>query len=134
MPIQLSWYLENHVILHVNQGDISDQEILDVDQPISGFLERSHAPLVHLILDNRSATTTPSIKAISQLKYPKHPRFCWLIVVGPTNTFVRFVNAVTTNLFKSRNRMFDTMDEALDFLNEVDSTLPALRDSKKKAS
>jgi hypothetical protein len=45
------------------------------------------------------------------------------------------VIAVACNFFKVRQRNFDTMDEALDFLNEIDSTLPALSDSRaKKAS
>jgi hypothetical protein len=127
MPIQLSWYLENHVMLLNNEGDSADQDVLKVDQPILDYLNQSQAPLVHLIIDNTRAKYIPSVKAITAVKWPKHPQYGWTILVGLTNPFQRFVNVVATNFFKARQRMFDTMDEALDFLNEVDSTLPALR-------
>jgi hypothetical protein len=133
MPMQLSWYLENRVMLLVNHGDSSDQDVFDIDQPIIDYLNQSQAPLVHLIIDNIGAKYIPSVKAVTSVKWPKHPQYGWTILVGLTNPFQRFVNVVATNFFKARQRMFDTMDEALDFLNEVDSTLPALRDSQKKA-
>lgn len=128
MPVQLSWLLENHVILVRNEGNITDQDMLDSDQPINNYMSQSKAPLVHLIVDNTKAVYTPSVKAVTQATFPKHPQCGWIILVGSTNTFTRFVNAVVSNIFKTRNRMFDTFDEALDFLNQVDSTLPALRD------
>lgn len=130
MSVDLSWYLENRVIQIVNHGDISDQDMLDSDQPIIDYMNQSQAPLVHLIVDNSKASYTPSVKTVTQAKFPKHPQCGWIILVGPANTLMRFANAVVTNLFKTRNRMFDTFDEALDFLNEMDSTLPPLRDMK----
>jgi hypothetical protein len=134
MPIQISWYLENRVILLVNHGESSDQDVFAVDQPMIDYLNQNQAPLVHLIIDNTGAKYIPSVKAVTAVKWPKHPQYGWTILVGLTNPFQRFVNVVATNFFKARQRMFDTMDEALNFLNEVDSTLPALRDPKKKAS
>ena len=128
MSSQLTWYLENRVILVANEGMISDQDMLSVDQPIADYMNQSKAPLVHLIVDNTSAIYAPSVKTVTQAKFPKHPQCGWVLLVGPTNTFTRFVNAVVTNVFKTRNRMFNTRAEALDFLNEVDSTLPPLRD------
>jgi hypothetical protein len=130
MSIQLSWYLENHVMLLVSHGESSDQDMFEVDQPIIDYLTQSQAPLVHLIINNLESSFTPSAKALPRLKFPKHPRCGWVILVGPTNTFQRFVGAVATGLFKARQRMFDTMDEALVFLNDMDSTLPPPRDTK----
>ncbi len=132
MAVQLSWHLENRVLLVANSGAISDQDMLDVDQPIIDHMNQSNVPLVHLIVDNSDATYNPSIKTVSQAKFPKHPQCGWVLLVGPTSTFTRFVNAVVTNVFKTRNRMFDTRNEALDFLNEVDSALPPLRDIKRE--
>ena len=130
MSIQLSWYLENRVLLLTSQGESSDQDLLDIDQPIIEHLNQSNAPLVHLIADHRKGGKMPSMKAAAQIQWPKHPQYGWGIMVGLTNPVQRFLVAVASNFFKVRQRNFDTMDEALDFLNEVDTTLPALRDNR----
>ena len=136
MPFELSWYLENRVILLASQANNSDENLLDMDQKVIDYLNQSSAPLVHLIMDQRKAPPPSSsraasqIKLASQLKWPKHPKYGWAIMVGPTNSLQRFVIAVATNFFKVRQRSFDTMDEALDFLNDIDSSLPTLRTNK----
>ncbi len=129
MPVELSWYLENRVIQVINSGKITDDDMLDNDQPIINYLNQSSFPLVHMIVDNTKAVYTPSAKMITKAKFPRHPQCGWIILVGPTNTFMRFVNVVVTNVFKTRNRMFDSFDEALTFLNEIDSSLPPLRNN-----
>jgi hypothetical protein len=119
-----------------SQGDSSDQDLLDIDQQVINYLNQSDAPLVHFIMDQRNAPPVPSskvaaqIKVATQLKWPKHPKYGWAIMVGPTNSLQRFIIAVATNFFKVRQRTFITMDEGLDFLNDIDSSLPALRDNK----
>ena len=136
MSHQLSWYLENRVLLLTSEGESSDQDLLDIDQSVINCLEQSTAPLVHLIMDRTNAPPVTSskvaaqIKLASQLKWPKHPKYGWAIMVGPTNSLQRFIVAVATNFFKVRQRMFNTMDESLDFLNDIDSSLPSLRDTR----
>jgi hypothetical protein len=134
MAIQLSWYLENRVILLTSQGDSSDQDLLDLDQQIIEYLNQCEAPLVHLIADHRKGGKMPSVKVSTQIQWPKHPQYGWGIMVGLTNPVQRFLVAVASNFFKVRQRMFNTMDEALDFLSEVDSSLPPLRNKLDKAS
>jgi hypothetical protein len=48
-------------------------------------------------------------------------------VVGVQNKVLIFINLLAANLFRTRQRFLPTLDEALDFLNEADSTLPPLR-------
>lgn len=134
MPVQLSWYLEHHVIQIINSGTITDQDMLDADQPIIDYFNESNVPLVHLIVDNSNASYTPSVKAVTKAKFPKHAKCGWVLLVGPANSFMRFVNAVVSNVFKTRNRMFETFDEALDFLNDMDSSLPPLRDREQSTT
>ena len=127
MPSQVSWLLENRVMLTYNQGVVSDQDMFNIDQPVLDYMNQCTAPLVHMIVDHRNGIGSPSTKALAQLQWPKHPKVGWMIMVGMANPFQKFVVAVASNFFKTRMRMFDRMDEALDFLNEIDSTLPMLR-------
>ena len=135
MTSQVSWLLEKRVILTYNEGIVSDEDMFANDQPILDYLNACTVPLVHMIVDHRKGVGSPSSKALAQLSWPKHPKTGWTILVGMANPFQKFVVTVASNFFKSRMRMVNTMDEALDFLNQVDSTLPALRDgSLTKAS
>ena len=136
MALQLSWYLENRVILLTIHGESSDQDLFDVDQEIINYLNQSSAPLIHCIMDQRNAILPPTFKAAAlivtatKLKWPKHPQYGWAIMIGQPHPLLRFVTAVATNFFKIRQRGFNTMDEGLDFLNDIDGTLPALRDHR----
>ena len=127
MSSQLSWYLENRVMQIVNQGELRDQDLFDLDGSAIQYMEQCSVPLVHLIIDHRLGSNSPSAKGLMQLKWPKHPKMGWIVMIGLANPLQRFVTAVASNFFKTRLRMVNTLDEALDFLNEVDSTLPALR-------
>jgi len=129
MSSQLSWYLENRVMQIVNHGEVTDQDLFDLDESAVHYMDQGSAPLVHLIIDHRKGINSPSAKGLMQLKWPKHPKMGWIVMVGMANPLQKFVTAVASNFFKTRLRMVDTMDEALDFLNDVDSTLPALRNS-----
>ncbi len=128
MSSQVSWFLEKRVILTYNEGVVTDEDMFANDQPIIDYLNQCTVPLVHMIVDHRKGLGSPSSKALAQLSWPKHPKVGWMILVGMANPFQKFVVTVTSNFFKTRMRMINTMDEALDFLNQVDSTLPALRD------
>ena len=132
MPVQLSWHLENRVMLVVAEGDYTDDELINLDGQVIKYLDQSTAPLVHMIMDRQGTDHVPSMKSVTKVKWPKHPRYGWTLVVGSTNPFQRFVVAVANNFFKGRQRNFDSREDAFDFLNLVDSTLPPLREVNKK--
>ena len=132
MSIRLSWFLENRVIMISAEGEYTDDELIGLDPQVIKYLDQSSAPLVHMIMDRQETNHIPSIKSVTQVKWPRHSRYGWTLVVGSSNPFQRFVVAIANNLFKGRQRNFDSLDEALDFLNFVDSTLPPLRAIKNK--
>lgn len=128
MSSQVSWLLEQRVILTYNEGVVSDQDMYDNEGLILDYLNQCSVPLVHMVVDHRKGIGSPSSKTLAQLSWANSPKLGWLILVGMANPFQKFVVTVASNVFKTRMRMLNTMDEALDFLNQVDSTLPALRD------
>ncbi len=115
------------VMMVVAEGNYTDDELINLDGQVISYLDQSNVPLVHMIMDRQGTDHIPSMKSVTKVKWPKHPRYGWTLVVGSTNPFQRFVVAVANNFFKGRQRNFDNREEAFDFLNEVDSTLPPLR-------
>ncbi len=126
MPLHLSWYLENRILLVVNEGESNDDDMFELDRLTIEQLNRSDAAQVHMIIDTSKYKFVPSAKAVTQVEFAKHPRMGWTVLIGSTNAFERFVFVVGANFFKTRSKMLTSIDEALQFLNKIDTSLPPL--------
>jgi hypothetical protein len=125
MPLQVSWIVENRIIHISSDGEVGDQDLLNIDPIMVDYINQSEAPLVHIILTG-SASIPVGFKTVKSLEWPQHARFGWTVLVGLTNPLFRMIAAAGASLFKTRLRNVDTLEEALVFLQEVDSTLPSL--------
>lgn len=126
MPHELSWIIPKRVILVEITNPANDQEIPEFDQRVCQMLDEGdpEAALIHQILVFGDGVSTPSMKALSSMSSPRHPRNGWVIMVGVGSPMVPMVTSIVSQIFKIRTRTLDTPEEALVFLREVDSTLP----------
>lgn len=67
------------------------------------------------------------IKDILNLKTGKHPRVGWVIVIGIQNRMFMFFISTALQIFRARLRFMPSMNAALEFLQDIDSTLPNLQ-------
>lgn len=127
MPLQVSWIVVNRIIQISGDGEVGDYELSAIDAVMMDLINQSSAPLVHTI-SVASSNIPVSFKTVKDLQWPKHPRCGWTVVVGLTNPLFRMIAAAGASLFKTRLRNVDTLEKALAFLHEVDSSLPSLHD------
>lgn len=143
MPYKVSWLVENRVILAEHYGVFTSQEL-------PGYLEESLAmrdraneangvggPLVHTLTDARKLEK--SAMGLSDVQVTirslRQQRTGWSVYVHP-RTVDRFLAGLGHQFAGVRYRVFATMPEAIDFLIEIDPTLPKsealtqMRDSK----
>jgi hypothetical protein len=84
-------------------------------------------PLVHVLVDTTQTTRMPT--NIGQLRKIIHTntdaRIGWIVTVTP-NPLFRFLSSVVVQLVGQRMRQFQTLREAINFLREVDETLPEI--------
>lgn len=52
-----------------------------------------------------------------------HPKYGWLVVVGIDNKITAFLTTMLAKMFRFRYQSVNTVDQAMDFLRSVDSTL-----------
>jgi hypothetical protein len=125
MPIELTWLLEGHVILHNNVGDILESDMLNVDVPLNAMLDAAISPLVHVLVSTTQQGKAPaSLRAFTQATWTRHPRLGWTVIIGLDHPVLRFVADTAGQIFKMRVRFVKTPSEATAFLQYVDSTLP----------
>jgi hypothetical protein len=125
MPYSIRWYIEGEVIYIQNRLETSTQELHDLLMDINAYIAQSERPLVHVINDLSQVTKPFSLVEIAQaLKGIRpDPRMGWVIMVGEKDKLVKFISSIARQLLHVRQRSYETLEEALDFLRDIDSGL-----------
>ncbi|MFZ4816445.1 MAG: hypothetical protein ACOYL5_18055 [Phototrophicaceae bacterium] len=125
MPLEFHWLLEGQIILHHNIGDITEDDMLQGDDPLNRLLDAATSPLVHVIVLTAQQGKMPkSVSSFTQASWTRHPRLGWTVIVGLQDPILRFIASTAGQIFKMRMKFVETPQDALTFLQYVDSTLP----------
>ena len=125
MPYTIGWYIEGEVIYVQYSGVASVEEMRNVMMETNVYLAQGNRPLVHILVDATHVTKASTLVEIAQAMkgFKPDPHMGWVITVGEQDKLVKFVNSIARQIWRARQRSFDTMDEAIDFLREVDDEL-----------
>jgi hypothetical protein len=126
MAHEISWLLEGRVIFVRLTGVQTAEAASLFDREILPYLDNVQAPLVHLVFDTVGLEQLPGIGVLSRFQWLKHPKTGWVVGYPKPNGAIAFITGFVSQLFKLRFRTFDTSQEALAFLQDVDATLPDL--------
>jgi hypothetical protein len=136
MPYQVSWYVDQRVIYCRAFGTATIEDIHHLNRETQLHV-RAGQPLVHVICDLKGLDKYPTnIAGMRQsLEQMDHERMGWVIVCGAGNALLRFIASLITQFIipNVRLRMFDTVQQAVAFLREHDSTLESLPVIEKSA-
>jgi hypothetical protein len=127
MPYTLRWLAAEKVVFQVVSGNFTVAELVASDADLVACLDQSTAPLVHMLVDLSGLSSVPLVGAFKDIPSLKHPRMGWYICFGISNKMLQSILYLVGQVFKVRYRFFNTPEEALDFLQKVDSTLPDLQ-------
>jgi len=124
----IEWLVENKIIIGKPEGDPSPEDLKQASETYHILLDSSDAPLVHVLVDESKLETLPvSISVLAEkLDFLKHPRLGWFILYGNEDAMKNFVSSMLTGINKVRHRRFLTLEDSLEFLVSVDSTLPSV--------
>jgi hypothetical protein len=127
MSIHVQWYCSGLVLYAQFGRSITVEDLNTFTATIQQMVDSSDAPLVHLVADLSSLENHPALRDI--MKHFKLPaRIGWSLILGMAgSTMMRFIAQVVASAFRLRYRQVQSLDEALDFLQKMDSTLPDLR-------
>ena len=129
MPFEVGWYVENRVILTRYTG-IIDADDIHEQMGQTKRLMLQGTPLIHSIIDLSQIEKWPPLNVVNEFRTTEigdiRSKMGWSIIVAD-NILLKFGTSLFTPIFKLRQRVFSTLDEALTFLQGADSTLPPLR-------
>jgi hypothetical protein len=129
MPYKVEWLVEKRVLFSRYYGILTIEDARGQVREGNALL-RDGIPLTHSIIDMSTVEKLPSLQLASEFMSTDlsevRDKLGWTIVIT-NNKFLKFASSLFVPMFKVRQRFFGSLDEALAFLQEEDSTLPPLK-------
>ncbi|MCI0711186.1 MAG: hypothetical protein L0154_13595 [Chloroflexi bacterium] len=125
MAYEISWLIEKRLILITFIGVLSKEDLYAVSEAAFKMAESGTAP-VHSITDGTSLTSIEiGIDDLRKIMENRSYKSGWSVTVTP-GRMERFLASIANQLFRMKSRHFATYEEAITFLQAVDTTLPEI--------
>ncbi len=128
MPTQVGWLIENRVLYSQSTGAIDMDLVIQHADFLVELLSNGQTTDIHLIIDSLKLTKfrVDIVKLNGQTKrYLEHPRLKCNIDVT-RNVKNQMLGNVVSDMAGVRWAHYETLEAALNFLNDFDETLPPL--------
>lgn len=125
MPYNIEWLVKERVVrVHVH-GNLSLEEAHNAYEELEA-LTRPYERELHLILEHTGLKKFPLNLNVYNFIITGRPlnRGGWMLIVG-TDRQARFIARLLSHASGLNSATFDTLEQALSFLAEQDSTLAA---------
>lgn len=126
MPINHHWLLNDHILHAEYIGEVTAKELKHSAELFRAKLDTTDTLLIHLIVDVSALETYPNNLPIIVQSVGEaigHEKLGWLVPVGMDNQIVEFLVTMVSKVFRTRYRSFDTLEEAIAYLQEMDTNL-----------
>ncbi|MBC8170796.1 MAG: hypothetical protein H7X77_03970 [Anaerolineae bacterium] len=128
MPVAVNWLVAGRIVINRITGILTEDELSSLDEQMNHFLDQSGSVLMHSVWDFSAAQEIPPAWTIKRaVTFPNHERFGWAIFAGVTSPVMKLTLVIAPQLFQVRFRNCGTLEASLEFLQQVDSTLPDLK-------
>jgi hypothetical protein len=127
MPYEVTWLVDKRIIYFHTSGIATIDDVKAGNKKVMVMLDEG-IPFVHLITDSTDVEKVQlGLNDLASVfrDMPASPKLGWSIYISP-KMLDRFFASVTTQLTKSRHREFNTLADAIAFLQSVDDTLPKI--------
>jgi hypothetical protein len=120
---QLSWLVENRVLLQVAYGEITIEELNQLAAEINVFLQMGTAP-IHIIVDARHLKMFPQGVLRNYHAYENlNPKQLGWVVQVSDNQVLQYLTSTVSHLIGFNLRTFADMPAALNFLQHAEPSL-----------
>jgi hypothetical protein len=123
MAIDAGWYQDKRIVFGHFVGDLSTEDLINWGKLAESYIEAGIAP-VHLVVDIRQMGKFPQQVTLlmSALTYLRNPKLGWNVIVG-TSMIVGVLAQIVASITSTKYRNAPSLEDALDYLQRVDSTL-----------
>ncbi len=123
MPSEISWLVQDQLILVKNMGVMTRENLVNNDMQVISMLDLATKPHVHILIDDRAVSKDPTMQDVLNLKTFYHRRIGWIVLTN-TTPIGNFILTIVSQVTRFRIRHANCVQEGLAFLAQVDTTLP----------
>lgn len=126
MGTKVSWYIKDRVVLSYFWGQVTSEDVEYVMNQTTEHIESGIKP-VHSIVHGLEVTNYPmNLPQVLQMtSVLKNSDFGWFIMITD-DRMARFMSSVVSQVTKLKFRSIPTTEETIEFLRDMDSSLPEL--------
>jgi len=127
MPIENYWVIPDQIkfVKYIDAVTLDDLARI-ANHNIKHLTQPDRTTQFHIINDLTQSTSNPSF--LEAKKYSdmvaEHKHFGWTIIINDMNAFMRFTVTMVLQVTQLKYKMVSNMEDAIEFLKTVDSTLP----------
>ena len=126
MPHEITFYPQHHLLYERGFGIIPLDEVAEVYQTNIETLAQAKEP-IHILMDLRETEQIQaSLIELRKVMQPiDSPNLRWMVLVIEGNPLLQFLSSVLIQIVRrnTRHRLFKTMEEAVAFLQEMDTSI-----------
>ena len=126
MPMDVSWYRENRIILVTVSQAERINSLADDAESIKALIEASPEPMIHVLMDlTEAGGRSPNARGVAGdiASAFRHPRVGWIVAYGNNSPFIKFIAGLVSQILGVRSRIVRTQEEAVTFLDAYDMSL-----------
>lgn len=123
--MNISWLVENHVILVEPESAISLDDLIYLNEEMTARLNQN-TELIHLIVRTENVKAIPiNLPKIRQIiNFPVHRNTGWIVVIAP-GQLVRTIGMMVSTLSAQTTLKFvQNYESAVQFIRAEDDTIP----------
>ena len=124
MPYSLDWYIPSQILFNRYYGVMTEEDLRKSMVQIEASMKASTMPFVHVIIHVADITENLPLPTILKVMkdFPTQ-RGGWVLNVGTQSRITKMLISLGSQVANTRSRAVDTLDEAFQFLRDVDNTI-----------
>lgn len=123
----IEWLIEGRVLKIEMLGELTLELLIEIIDAIKQKMVDAKPPFVNIFIDLSNRTSVHrSIFSVSEIsKHVEHNEMSgWVLVIDPNSTAgLRFLGTMVSQLARQRFRIVSSMQEGIEFLKTVDTTM-----------
>ncbi|MFP4322695.1 MAG: hypothetical protein ACLFTK_09595 [Anaerolineales bacterium] len=123
MAFTQEWILPDKIIYVAFTGELTSQQVSQVDVSLNQALDESTASMVHIVINDSGITAMPSITSLRSLTVASHHKLGWVVIYGNKNKGLRFTTNIATHLLGFKFMFTESYADAMQKLSDNDPSL-----------
>ena len=122
MKHSVQWYIPSHIISMEIEGDISLEDLANINHDLMCLLDEGNAPVYLFVNDTKVGKFPLQLRQVqSACEFLRHPSIEYVVGIGEVNPMKKYFIPMVAKITNSNYERCHTIENALAFVDTQDS-------------